>query len=484
MNTRNNEVSSQNLRTTGRILIGLAISLIPHVLTAQTPVVMQSVDRSTNRVRVTWSDPTPNQAYTVQIRDSLSSGAWRTAPTRYRWPWPHTHWGDATRNLPATRYYRVNAQTVTPANRGKLISNFVKAENNLTTLKTAFDQWGFTSFVLPRFATVDRKFNYETIDPYGLAITASAMLILPKGTNGPLPLVSVQHGTIAMKTDAPSQPGSGDNLAVLLATQGYAVVVPDYLGLGDSPSYQSYLYSRSEATCVIDALRAGKSLCASNKITLNGQLFLAGFSQGGHVTMAAHREIEASYADEFTVTASAPCAGTYDLGGATTEALLSKPDYPISYPFAMILAAYLPIYQLADTLEELLAEPYRRVLPPLLDGAHNETEISAVLPTDPIAILRSDYQADFRSNPNNPLRQALSDNNNYAWTPRAPVRLIHSRGDAIAVFANAEIAYNSFTNQGACCVSLVDPGAPAKLGHEDSYVPSLRAILTWFTTFP
>ncbi|MBL9171076.1 MAG: alpha/beta fold hydrolase [Verrucomicrobiales bacterium] len=484
MNTRNNDRSTHQLRPTIGLLIGLTLSLFGPLINAQTPVVMQSVDRSTNRVRVTWTDPTPNQAYTVQIRDSVSSGAWRTAPTRYRWPWPHTHWGDATRNLPATRYYRVNAQTVTPANRGKLLSNLVKAENSLATLDNAFELWGFKGFALPKFATVARKFTYETIDPFGLPITASALLILPQGTNGPLPLASVQHGTIAMKSDAPSQPGSGDNLAVLLATQGYAVVVPDYLGLGDSPSYQSYLYSRSEATCVIDALRAGKSLCASNKVTLNGKLFLAGFSQGGHVTMATHRELEASHADEFAVTASAPCAGTYDLGGVTTEALLSKPDYPISYPFAMILAAYLPIYQLADTLEELLAEPYRRLLPPLLDGNHNETEITAVLPSDPVAILRSDYQSDFRTNPNNPLRQAMLENNNYDWTPKAPVRLIHSRGDTIAPFANAQIAYDSFINRGACCVSLVDPGAPAKLSHEDSYVPSVREVFTWFATFP
>lgn len=483
MKTYNQPRSRLELSILGHFLFATVVLLAASSVTAQTPVVMRSVDRSTNRVRVTWSDSTPGQAYTVQIRDSLSSGAWRNAPTRYRWPWPHTHWGDATRNLPPTRYYRVMAQTATPAARGKLLANSLKAENNLNVLKDAFDAWGFTSFALPRFATIVRKFTYETIDPFGLPITASAMLLLPKGTNGPLPLASVQHGTLTVKSEAPSQPGSGDNLAVLLATQGYAVVIADYLGLGESPGYQAYLHSRSEATCVIDALRAGRSLCASNKVTLNGQLFLAGFSQGGHVTMSAHRELEASYADEFNVTASAPCAGTYDLGGVTVESVLANTKAPISYSFGMILAAYLPIYQLADTLEELLAEPYRRTLPQLLDGNHNELEIENVLPRDPVTILRSDYQADFRSNPQNPLRQAMFDNNNYDWTPKAPVRLIHSHGDEIAIFANAQIAYDRFTTRGACCVSLVDPGAPAKLSHEDSYVPSVREILSWFTTF-
>ncbi|MGE3311236.1 MAG: alpha/beta hydrolase family protein [Limisphaerales bacterium] len=271
------------------------------------------------------------------------------------------------------------------------------------------------------------------MDVHGLAITNSALLILPLGTNGPLPLVSAHHGTLTRKADAPSRPNSGDIYASVLASVGYAVVVPDYLGLGASPGYQGYLHARSEATCVVDALRAGRAYCASNSVTLNGQLFLTGFSQGGHVTMAAHRELEATYADEFTVTASAPCAGTYDLGGVTIEGMISATTrYPIAYPFPMVVASYLPIYQLGDVLADLLAEPYRRTLPPLLDGTHDEAQLQAVLPRDPIAILRSDYQADFRSNPDNPLRRALRDNNVHDWTPRAPTKLIHCQGDTIA----------------------------------------------------
>jgi hypothetical protein len=232
----------------------------------------------------------------------------------------------------------------------------------------------------------------------------------------------------------------------------------------------------------VDALRAGKSLCASNNVTLNGQLFLTGYSQGGHVTMAAHRELETFHTNEFSVTACAPCAGPYDLGGATTESLLSNPAYPNPWYFPILLAAYLPIYQLGDTLEELLAPPYRSTLPPLLDGAHTVSQLAAAVPADPVAILRPDFQADFRTNVSNPFRQALRNNNTYSWTPKAPVTMFHCQGDRDIVFANAEVAYQSFTNRGACCVSVVDPGAPAQLNHDDCYAPSLREVLTWFET--
>jgi len=462
------------------LLICALTSLLSITAQAQTPVELTSITSTTNGVRVAWTDPGPGQAYTVQVRASLTSGTWTNATMRYRWPWPYTHWADAPRSLPASRYYRVLAQPAATPTRGRLLTNYVKGQFTASQQNATYTNWGIANFATAKYGIISRVFTYETMDPYGLSITNSALLILPLGTNGPMPLLSEQHATRVMKSEAPSQPGSGDRWASVLASYGYAVVVPDYLGLGVSPGYQAYCHAQSEATCVVDALRAGKALCASNNIILNGQLFLTGYSQGGHVTMAAHRELETFHTNEFTVTACAPCAGPYDLGGATTESLLSDPAYPTPLYSALLLAAYLPIYQLGDTLEELLAEPYRSKLPPLLDGAHSGLQLTLAMPADPIAILRPDYQADFRTNINNPFRQALIANNTYSWTPKAPVTMFHCQGDRDVVFANAEVAYQNFTNRGACCVSVVDPGAPAQLNHNDCYNASLQGVLTWF----
>lgn len=444
----------------------------------QSPVTISSLTSTTNGVRVSWAEAGAGQAYTVQIRESVTSGAWRNAVTRYRWPWTRNVWADPPRSLPASRYYRVVSTNIPAAQRGKLLSTFLRNQNDTNSIQAFLDSAGVSDFLRAKYGTAARPFTYETIDPFGQPITASALLVVPRGTTGPLPLVSVQHGTMAMKTDAPSQ--TGDAWAVAFATTGYAVVVPDYLGLGSSPGYQAFLHARGEATCVVDALRAARAVCASNNVSLNGQLFLTGYSQGGHVTLATQRELEARHADEFTITASAPCAGTYDLGGVTTESILAHHPSPANYSFPMLLASYLPIYHLADTLEEILAEPYRRTLPPLLDGAHTEDQLNAAMPADPIAVLRADYQADFRTNATHSLRQALLDNNTLAWTPQAPLTLFHCQGDPVAIFANAEVAYQSFTQRGACCVTLTDPGAPASLDHDACYVPSLRGVFTWF----
>ena len=72
-------------------------------------------------------------------------------------------------------------------------------------------------------------------------------------------------------------------------------------------------------------------------------------------------------------------------------ALRSKTSWRIHHPppdptFPAIIAAYLPIYNLAGTLEEILAEPYRRTLPPLLDGFHTGTQVGAAMPSDLLRI--------------------------------------------------------------------------------------------------
>src|ERR1017187_3652768 len=86
--------------------------------------------------------------------------------------------------------------------------------------------------------------------------------------------------------------------------------------------------------------RAAKNYCASNSIGLNGQLFLAGYSQGGDTVMALDRDLERYYTNEFTVTACAPMAGPYDLSGVELNDILSPRCPPNPYYAAYVLVAY------------------------------------------------------------------------------------------------------------------------------------------------
>ncbi len=155
------------------------------------------------------------------------------------------------------------------------------------------------------------KIDYNTIDPEGNPTLASGLAIVPVSTTKSFPLLSYQHGTTLMKTNVPSQMKGDFEAGLIFATDGYIVACPDYLGLGDGTQLHPYLHAKSEATAVIDMLRAVRQFCKTKGFLLNNQLFLTGYSQGGHATMAALKMIEEQYSTEFNITACSPMAGLY-----------------------------------------------------------------------------------------------------------------------------------------------------------------------------
>jgi hypothetical protein len=241
---------------------------------------------------------------------------------------------------------------------------------------------------------------------------------------------------------------------------------------------QPYHHARSEATAAVDLLRAVRTWCSTNDVALNGQLFLAGYSQGGHATLTLQRELESYHGGEFTVTASAPMAGAYDLSGVTADDVLSGRPQPNPYYFGLLLAAYQDVYRLTNNLADWLVPPYDTTLPPLLRGTNTGSQINAAMPANVTSVLQPDVLAALRADLAHPLRLALRDNDLYRWTPKSPTRLFHCSGDQDVPYANSEVALASFHNRGASQVSLEDPQPGAD--HTGCALPSLLAAQAWF----
>src|ERR1043166_4720495 len=92
------------------------------------------------------------------------------------------------------------------------------------------------------------KIIYETVNPFELQTLASGLLIIPQAPTNALPLVSYQHGTIIARSEVPSAAQSLERvIGLAFAASGYAAVLPDYLGLGDSPGLHPFLHAKTEA---------------------------------------------------------------------------------------------------------------------------------------------------------------------------------------------------------------------------------------------
>jgi len=145
------------------------------------------------------------------------------------------------------------------------------------------------------------------------------------------------------------------------------------------------------------------------------------------------------------------------------------------------LASYQSIYHFAGSFSEVLRSPYDMMLPSLLDGQHDGSDIDQAMGTSvPYTLLRPEFLAAFKNDPNHPLRQVLRANDLYDWAPRAPMQMYHCGGDQDVLFANSQVAYNSFIRHGSTQVQLL--GGSTDLDHGSCAPISLLAAKIWFDT--
>lgn len=323
---------------------------------------------------------------------------------------------------------------------------------------------------------------YNTVDESGSSTQASGFILFPTETSQSYPLISYQHGAIVKREDVAFYDGySRDNfetfISLYYASQGYIVCSADYLGLGYSQGLHNLLHAESLASSVVDMIFATKNIIAAeNKYLHNGQLFLAGYSEGGFATMATHREIEKNY-QYLQIIASAPMAGPYDLDGTMERFILSDKYYSYTYFLPYTLLSYSRLYSDVPPLDAMFLAKYASILPDLFDGTKNGLEINDYLPNYTFDMLKPEFIDDFKENDDNPLKEALGKNDLTHWTPHAPMRLYHCLGDELVGIENSQIAEKNFKATGAKEVKLIDLGDK---GHEGCAPYAILGSLLWF----
>ncbi|MBN1302295.1 MAG: hypothetical protein JW995_13850 [Melioribacteraceae bacterium] len=364
-------------------------------------------------------------------------------------------------------------------NRGDIVSVNSNAILNAFTIKSLlffYDQNASSDFQ-PLYDVEIVSIVYRTIDWQGNLVDASGAIVIPR-TSGNFPLISLHHGTQTNSTHVGSQNIMYAMEGIIAASLGYVASQPDYLGFGISELFHPYLHEETSASSAIDMLRATRNYCEDNSIELNDQLFLAGYSQGGYVTMAAHKEIEAKYSDEFSVTASAPMAGPHSLLGTALQ-IISGPVYERPSFISFLIMAYNEVYGW-NKLSEIFNEPYDDLLPQLFDGTNNTWEIDAQLPVQLDILFKDSFLTGLKNGYTEYLINALLENSVLDWTPQAPIAIIHGDADTFVPFDNATAARDALLANGASFVDLIPiPGGD----HITSLLPSIEYTINWFNTF-
>jgi len=280
---------------------------------------------------------------------------------------------------------------------------------------------------------------YMTRDPMGQPATASAGVLVPKGSaaacSGDRPVVLYAHGTTTTKSynmaDVQKN-GEASLLMAMYAAQGFIVVAPNYLGYDKSSlSYHPYLNAESQAMDMIDGLRAAKKyLQADSSTKPSSKLFISGYSQGGHVSMATHKIIERDYSSEFTVTASGSMSGPYNMVGFGD--IVTGPG-PINAGATLFVPLLLTSYQKSyGNIYASTTEAYQAQFAPTIETQFpTDTSIAELigagkLPADPTftklfgtgGLLTDTFRASYA---NSNYRKALQTNTLLGFTPKRPL---------------------------------------------------------------
>ena len=378
----------------------------------------------------------------------------------------------------------ISLLAILPAFAENLLKDSVLVHYSTAQVDSLFTANGLTNPLIPVTHGMSlHRIIYSTRNVQDNDTTiASGLLVVPDSISCPLPIAVYDHGTTTERNDVPSRQSYESVIAILLAELGYYAVLPDYLGLGDSPGRHPYIHAHSEATATIDMIKVCQTLASSLNVELNGQLFLTGYSQGGHACMATHREIQLHH-PELTVTGSSPNSGPYNLSGVQARIIASNAPYSDPSYLPYIIFGYQDAYPALAAAypndSNIFKHPYDTILRPLFDGRRSTNYIDARMPNTAGALINpiafNDYLSD---SVNNPLRIVLRDNDVYnGWHPTAPIQITYCDSDEQVFAENGRFAYNYFQSNGDTLVTIKNGGP---LTHGGCVEPALTNTFLFF----
>jgi acetyl esterase/lipase len=321
--------------------------------------------------------------------------------------------------------------------------------------------------------------SYHTLNAKGRKTIASGLVGIPSPSTGTYPVFQYHHGTQFNNQDVPSNVERSSEATVCLAifaAHGYVTSLPDFIGQGKGKPPHPYLMTGPMATATTDMLKAVNELCSQLEVKTNSQLFISGLSEGGHATLALQQRIETDTDSQpFTLTASGPIAGPYDVRGEWDYMLESKPQgcTPLALHFYL---SYRKIYGFKDKMKEVFIAPYNRQVKKIDNGTLNFEEMYLLLPETTQELMQANFLSELKSGLH-PMYQIMEGNNAYNFLPKTPTRLYHGSEDKLVPYSMSEMTCARMKLLGTADVEVVNVGA---YNHPDSLVPSLLMQKEWF----
>ncbi|MBB3771837.1 pimeloyl-ACP methyl ester carboxylesterase [Angulomicrobium tetraedrale] len=343
----------------------------------------------------------------------------------------------------------------------------------------------------PRFAGITQSFTparnavrlyrvtYPSVVPErgNKPTVATGLLAIPDTPETGFPMVSYQHGTVYGKQEVPSFADQSSETALMIAQfagQGYVLIGADYFGLGLSPEPEGYMVKASHQQASYDMLVASRSVLAQMKLT-SPRLFLAGWSQGGFVTMAFLEKLESA---GVPVLAAATASAPLDIFMALSGFL----DFPrpndaswVTTLFILSSFSFENYYGVPGLARSLINDAYYDVA----RKAYERQPFDAKdIPTDVGKLIRKDY-FDPQFFAGSAYGRLVAATNAYRWIIRTPVRNYYGEQDEVISVGLGQLAmtYQRAIGAGNTTVEAVSTGPTT---HRGTFVRAVPQWKLWF----
>jgi len=156
-----------------------------------------------------------------------------------------------------------------------------------------------------------------------------------------------------------------------------------------------------------------------------------------------------------------------------TSETLTRPLYA-----TYLLLAFDDIYDVHASTASVFRPHYARIVDDLFDMRHFFDDIVSELPPPGWKILTPSYLEQLTTDHNERMRVRLRENAVDRWSPRAPVRVYHSRDDEEVPYDDALVSVDRLRRSGATITVRSFSG----LDHANSWIQAMPRAIQWFRT--
>jgi pimeloyl-ACP methyl ester carboxylesterase len=297
--------------------------------------------------------------------------------------------------------------------------------------------------------------RFKSVGKDGAELYQTGKIYIPQQTSPLRGIIIANHYTITQNSEAPSQTFQLEGAASLL---GYAVVMADYIGFGETKAMpQTYLCADLTAHSSVDlALCTYKYLndMGYKFVYADNEVYNEGYSQGGEVALAVQKLIESEYADKFTIRKTFAGAGPYDIA-ATFKTMIANNNSPISAVMPLTFIAMNYYYGLNLDFSKYFKEPLLSNYDKWINSKdYNTTQIDGLLGTTKVDAILTANALNPDAAEMKAVNETLEKNSLVKWSPKAPIALFHSTTDNVVPDLNSKEAYEYFKANSSATVTF------------------------------